>query len=145
MDSDVEIAEVRNADGMAQAFAIRRAVFCVEQGVSDAEEVDGLDDLCTSYLASLNGRAVGTMRVRPLAGDTVKLERVAVLQAYRGQGIGGVLMRHAIARAAAKGVRRLVLNAQCQAEFFYAGLGFLRRGAVFEEAGIPHIAMNRDL
>lgn len=145
MRSAIEITEIRTDAGMAQAFAIRRAVFCVEQGVSEAEEMDGLDDLCTSYLASRGGRAIGTMRVRRLDGDTAKLERVAVLRPHRGTRIGKALMRHAMDCAAAAGVRRLVLNAQCRAQPFYAGLGFVRRGEIFEEAGIPHVRMDCDL
>jgi predicted GNAT family N-acyltransferase len=38
-----------------------------------------------------------------------------------------------------------VLHAQCSAEGFYKRAGFAPHGAVFEEAGIAHIEMVRDL
>lgn len=124
---------------MAAAFAIRRAVFCVEQGVSEAEEIDGRDDRCRHYLAIASGVAVGTARTRILPTGDTKIERVAVLKPHRRSGIGRLLMIHIM-----DGARpNMVLNAQIAVEPFYAGLGFIAQGPIFEEAGIEHIHMTR--
>ena len=66
-------------------------MFRREQGVDEAEEIDGLDPLCRHYLARLDGDAVGTARTRTLANGDNKIERVAVLKPLRGTGIGQAL------------------------------------------------------
>jgi predicted GNAT family N-acyltransferase len=129
----------RERRDMDLAFAIRRAVFCLEQGVSEAEEIDGLDGICRHYLAIASGLAVATARTRPLATGDTKIERVAVLEPHRRTGIGNALMTRIIDDT----LSPMVLNAQLAAQRFYTGLGFVARGPVFEEAGIEHVAMTR--
>ena len=85
----------RSSDAdMIAAFSIRRAVFCVEQGVSESEEIDGKDDQCRQFLAFTSGIAIGTARTRLLASGDTKIERVAVLKPHRRSGIGRELMIH---------------------------------------------------
>ena len=133
------IAVVDDEDDVNAALAIRREVFCGEQGVDEAEEIDGLDSECRHYLARLAGEAVGTARTRFLADDRgVKIERVAVLKSLRGRGIGKAIMIRALADIT---VGPAVLNAQLQVESFYARLGFVTKGEVFQEAGIDHVRM----
>lgn len=137
------IAVVDDEDDVNAALAIRREVFCSEQGVDEAEEIDGLDSECSHYLARLAGEAVGTARTRFLAeGDGVKIERVAVLKSLRGRGIGKALMIRALADIT---VGPAVLNAQLQVESFYARLGFIARGEIFQEAGIDHVRMVKSI
>lgn len=134
---------------MAMAFDIRRAVFCREQGVAEAIEIDGLDPECRHYLARLDGAAVGTARVRRLDDGAAKIERVAVLRRHRETGIGRALMARILADLDAAGPAGLagpapvVLNAQTRVEGFYARIGFVAEGGEFEEAGIPHVHMVR--
>ena len=47
--------------------------------------------------------------------------------------------------ARARGERQIRLHAQRSAEAFYLRLGYLPCGEPFEEAGIPHIEMQRAL
>jgi predicted GNAT family N-acyltransferase len=68
-----------------------------------------------------------------------------VTQEGRGSGVGQALMRAALARAEAAGAREARLHAQTVAQAFYAKLGFVAFGPVFDEDGIPHIAMRRPL
>ena len=138
---EVEIVEIADEDDREAAFAIRREVFCVEQGVDAAEEFDGRDPDCRLYLARSDGRPVGTARLRDTGPGEAKIERVAVLAPERGKHIGQALMRRTMADARAAGVRRIVIHAQCHAEAFYQVLGFERVGGVFEEAGIAHVRM----
>ena len=133
------IAVVDDEDDVNAALAIRREVFCGEQGVDESEEIDGLDSECRHYLARLAGKAVGTARTRFLADDRgVKIERVAVLKSLRGCGIGEAIMICALTDIT---VGPAVLNAQLQVESFYARLGFVTTGEVFQEAGIDHVRM----
>ena len=119
------------------AFSIRRAVFCAEQGVSEAEEIDGRDDQCRHYLAVAAGVAIGTARTRILTNGNTKIERVAVLKPHRRSGIGRRLMIYIMDNASSN----MVLNAQIAVQRFYRELGFVPEGPVFLEADIEHIHM----
>ena len=108
-------------------------------------ELDGLAAACRHYVAFSEGEAVGTARARPLDENTVKFERVAVLKELRGRNYGKALMKLAISDAKDRGYRCAVLNAQTHAGPFYQSLGFSQKGDGFEEAGMPHIHMVREL
>lgn len=141
----VEIIRVEAGGDIEAALDIRREVFRVEQGVSEAMEIDGLDGACAHYLLRRGGDAVGTARVRPLAPGSARIERMAVLRPHRGAGLGTRLMRRLLRDLEEAGVGKAVLHAQLGAVPFYAGLGFAARGAPFDEAGIAHVAMERTL
>jgi len=124
------------------AMSVREAVFVVEQGVPPEIELDAWDPRCDHALASVSaGQTVGTGRLLPDG----HIGRMAVLRAWRGQGVGGALLAALMERAAARGMRRAVLNAQTHATRFYARFGFVAFGDEFMEAGIPHVAMARTL
>ena len=89
---------------------------------------------------------MGTLRLRWLdGGRTVKIERVAVLAAARGQRVGQALIGAALDLARAEGAGEARLHAQTTVQAFYARLGFSAFGPEFEEDGILHIAMRRAL
>ena len=162
MTSSLTIQTVQYIKAIAPIQKIRRQVFQMEQGVAEALEFDGEDDHATHFLAYQGDEAVGTTRIRylkksaplpaslPITTDSsttdgprtiAKIERVAVLADYRGQGIGQQLMAAAIAHLQHQDITAIMINAQLQVQAFYERLGFRPRGAVFEEAGIPHVEM----
>jgi predicted GNAT family N-acyltransferase len=140
------IREARSPAELEQALAIRCAVFVVEQGVALGLEIDGRDQSARHLLALRRHEPVGTLRLRwSDGGRTVKIERVAVLAAARGQKVGQALMRAALALARAEGAEEARLHAQTAVQAFYAGLGFVACGPEFVEDGIPHVPMRRTL
>ena len=123
---------------IATCRALRRVVFIEEQGVSEADEVDDLDDQAIHLLAVQDGAAIGSARLL-LQGEVGKIGRVCVLRAGRGQGIGAALIRAAVARfRATEGIVKAKLGAQVHAIGFYEGLGFHAVGPVYDDAGIDH-------
>jgi ElaA protein len=140
----LEIVEVGSAEQLRQALAIRLAVFVEEQGVSEAVEIDGHDEAARHLLALYDGKPLGTLRLRWLEGGRVaKIERVAVLPWGRGGGVGHALMGAALALAERGGAKEARLHAQAVVQAFYDRLGFVAFGPIFDEDGIPHIAMRR--
>ena len=125
----------------AEASRIRFAVFVEEQGVPREIELDELDARCLHALAFEEGRAVGTGRLLPDA----HIGRMAVLEAWRGRGVGSQLLEALIERARRRGDRVVALSAQVHALAFYARHGFRAVGEIYEEAGIPHREMRRKL
>ena len=130
--------KVALTDDLDTCRALRRTVFIDEQGVTEAEEWDGLDDQALHVLGWLDGTPVGTARVF-IEGDTGKIGRVCVLPEMRGLGLGAELIRAGIAHfRPMPGVTRARLGAQCHAMGFYAKLGFTPVGEISDDAGIPH-------
>jgi predicted GNAT family N-acyltransferase len=129
----------------AEAVAIRRRVFVEEQGVPEAEELDGKDGERSHFLARDGaGRAVGCACLRPYGAEH-KVERVAVLPESRGSGLGRELMDGVEAHAREIGAKDLVLHAQASVVSFYEKLGWRSVGPRFLEAGIEHQEMKKRL
>jgi len=118
--------------------ALRRTVFIDEQGVLEADEVDDLDEVAIHLLAHEDGQAIGSARLL-VHGEVGKIGRVCVLAHARGRGIGAALIRHAVERFRGQsGITRVKLGAQTHALGFYAALGFVAIGEVYDDAGIAH-------
>lgn len=115
----------------------------------EALELDAFDravDTVHIVARAADGQAIGAARLRPYREtSSAKVERVAVLSAWRGQGVGRALMLYLEAEARRSGLRRLALHAQTHARAFYEGLQYEPEGEEFEEAGIAHIAMAKTL
>lgn len=120
---------------------LRRVVFIDEQGVSEAEEIDGEDDSCTHVLAYMGKVPVGAARLR-LAGDYAKIQRVCVSKSHRGKNIGADIIRFIIEHVRqTTDARSIRLGAQTHASEFYRRLGFEETGPEYLDAGIPHVDM----
>ena len=129
------IAETRD---ITLCRALRRTVFIDEQGVSEADEVDDLDEVAIHLLAHEDGQAIGSARLL-VQGEVGKIGRVCVLAHARGRGIGAALIRYAVQRfRTAPGVLRVKLGAQTHALGFYEALGFHAVGEAYDDAGIAH-------
>ena len=122
---------------------VRVAVFVQEQNVPVDIEMDDRDDQCVHVLAQHNNLPVGTGRI-DLQYDG-KIGRVAVLKAYRGQGIGVALMSALEAIARQAGLTHVWINAQISALSFYQKQGYVASGDTFLEADIVHCRMTKSL
>ena len=130
---------------IATCQRLRRVVFIDEQGVSEADEVDGLDDQAIHLLALDGDTPVGTARLL-LKGPVGKIGRVCVLPQARGTGLGAALIGKALEVLRDQpGVAEAYLGAQSHATGFYEKLGFAVEGDEFMDAGIPHRHMRRAL
>jgi predicted GNAT family N-acyltransferase len=139
------VTRVATPEELEAAFALRFAVFVEEQGVSPELELDAHETRSTHLVAREDGEVVGTLRWREVAPGVGKVERVAVRRDRRGQGVGVLLVRAALAELAAAGLTEAVLHAQVTARAFYERLGFRTEGEPFDEDGIPHVRMRRPL
>lgn len=139
--NSLTIETVQYQDHLVAINQIRTKVFQEEQGVSAELEFDGLDPSATHFLAYINGKAVGTARIREIDADTVKIERLAVLSDYRKQGVGKQLMVSALSAITQRGKSLVVVHAQEYVVQLYQQLGFEVIGEKFNEAGIPHVKM----
>lgn len=122
----------------AQASAIRYAVFVEEQKVPADMELDEFDEVSLHALAfDAQGSVLGTGRLLPDG----HIGRMAVLATARGAGVGTALLQALMSAARSRGLTEVQLNAQTQAQPFYARYGFAPEGEEFDDAGIAHRAM----
>lgn len=129
----------------AACMALRRQVFIEEQGVSEQDEIDGLDDRCIHVLATSNEAPAGAARFR-VVGNDVKIQRVCVSKNFRGLGIGAALIDYVVNHARTEGMAsHAMLGAQTHALDFYRKLGFEAYGDEYLDAGISHRNMQLKL
>ncbi|MEM0899504.1 MAG: GNAT family N-acetyltransferase [Pseudomonadota bacterium] len=123
---------------------IRRVVFVEGQNVPQDLEVDGRDRQCMHWLGFDSDVSFATARVMPLP-DKLKIQRVAVLEAYQGRGFGGAIMATILhdLRELDTDRRPAFLSSQVHAIPFYERLGFEVCSASYLEAGIEHRDMKR--
>jgi predicted GNAT family N-acyltransferase len=142
--------ETRRFEGKSafrDAFQVRHDVFVEEQGVPEDVELDGFDEQATHFVIyeTDTQRPVATARIRYVDRNTAKAERVAVRSAYRGEGLGRRLMERLEADARDRGCSTVELHAQTAVQAFYETLGYDTVSDEFEEAGIPHVEMEKQL
>lgn len=142
-DLSQELIQVQVADTddrYNHVFLIRTQVFVDEESVDQEDEYDGFDHLSTHFLATYQGKPVGTARRRRLSNSgKIRLERFAVLKEFRRKGVGTALAQTMLADISEG--QYVFVHAQVHAITFFESLGFAIEGETFEEAGIQHIKM----
>ena len=140
MQATITANKVTDPKDLQIVFAIRREVFVDEQNCPPELEWE-FEDESTHFLAKVNGEPAGASRWRE-TDKGYKLERFAVLQKFRGFGVGQELVKTVLADLPADATY-IYLHAQIQAVSLYEKFGFEKIGAEFEEAGIRHYKMVR--
>jgi predicted GNAT family N-acyltransferase len=135
----------RDEEELAAALALRIEVFCGEQGVTFEGDRDGLDDEAVHLVAVEGDEVVGTCRLLIEPGGTARFGRLCVRASARGTGVGGLLLAEAEREARAGGARRIGMHAQADALSLYRRAGFRPYGERFDEEGIEHLGMEKDL
>jgi predicted GNAT family N-acyltransferase len=149
---EVLIKPVENEGELMQALAIREIVFIEEQSVPESLERDA-DDVNAFHVLAMDGKhAIGTGRLVNLSqapagesGAWGRVGRMAVLQSNRKGGTGSRLLKALEAEAQKRKLSGILLHAQLSAMEFYKRHGYEPHGAVFEEAGMPHLEMKKKL
>jgi predicted GNAT family N-acyltransferase len=126
------------------AFRVRIAVFVDEQRIPASEELDELDASAVHAVGYLDDAPIAAGRL-VLADAYAKIGRMAVLAEHRGAGYGAAILEALEREARRQGVRDARLSAQLHAAAFYERAGYAREGAVYDEVGIPHVAMRKRL
>lgn len=121
---------------------VREAVFNKEQRCTDYD-IDGQDLTAQHLFCMEDDRIVAYARI--ILHDTVvKVGRVLVQRAYRCRGLGHELIKKVLQEISRHYPKmKIVLSAQAYLEQFYKTYGFKVISEPYDEAGIPHITMEK--
>jgi len=136
---------VTTDEEMRDALEVRRQVFVQEQGVSEDLEYDGQDEEALHMVVKNEGRVIGTARVRFLANNQAKIERLAILKPFRRRGIGSNIFSFLKQELKSRQTEQIIIHAQCAIIAFHKSCGFKEVGSPFWEAGIKHRKMQMQL
>jgi putative N-acetyltransferase (TIGR04045 family) len=133
-----------------QSMALRRAVFCSEQGLFGNDDRDGIDEyaiplVAVSMLGIAADRVVGTVRIHEEAKGLWWGSRLAVDRDFRRIGaLGATLIRLAVSSAHAMGCHTFLAHVQEQNEILFRRLHWQPIDTV-ELHGRRHVRMQADL
>ena len=137
---DIRTGDWKTVGGMAAT--VRNEVFVVEQRIPKEMEWDEADAIAIHAVAvNRLGQVLATGRLLPGGPGEVRIGRMAVSRVLRGAHLGRQILHALVDIAEQQGAHEAVLHAQCSAQGFYDRLGFVPRGELFEEVGIPHVEM----
>jgi putative N-acetyltransferase (TIGR04045 family) len=133
-----------------EAAALRRQVFCAEQGIFASDDRDDIDAIAIplvviSSLGIAPHDVVGTVRIHEAEPGVWWGSRLAVAADYRRIGaLGSSLIRLAVCSAHARGCRRFYAHVQSQNALLFRRLHW-RTIEETELRGRPHHFMQADL
>lgn len=128
-------------------ITIREAVFVVEQNCPYLD-ADGLDQHAWHLTGRKNDDLVAYLRIvdpgRKYAEPSIG--RVITARAERGTGLGKETLRRALKKVETEFPGKPIrISAQKHLEKFYAEFNFKRVSDPYDEDGIPHIEMLREV
>ncbi|MGA1866024.1 MAG: GNAT family N-acetyltransferase [Thermoplasmatota archaeon] len=134
------LEKVTTPEKMGLEMEIRRKVFIEEQNVDPAVEYDDHESDSVQYILTRNGSPIGCARYR-WVGNSIKLERFALLKEERGKGLGRFIMDRMLEEVLPLEPETVYLHSQTAVAGFYNKCGFNPCSAVFREADIDHVRM----
>ena len=140
---DIKVFKIHDSKQLEQAHHIRYEVFVIGQNVPAQEEIDKFESVSTHFLATHQQEPAGAARWRTTPKG-IKLERFAVLEQFRGMGIGSALVQAVlddIYSTKPSDNTLLYLHAQLGAMALYEKFGFNKVGEIFRECDIEHYEM----
>lgn len=125
---------------------LRNEVFVMEQQCA-YQDIDGSDHQAMHLMGLRDERLMAYARcfAAGVKYPEASLGRVITRSEMRGTGAGHALMREALARMQTLwGAQAIRISAQAHLKDFYAQHDFVVQGDVYDEDGIPHVAMLRN-
>ena len=93
----------------------------------------------------LTDQLLGGLMLRELTSTIIKMRQVVIKKTMRAKGIGKLLVNYSENFAKNQGYIIMSLHARESVHEFYLRLGYRVVGDIFEEVGIPHYRMVKEL
>lgn len=140
-----KIFEELTVNELYDILKLRTDVFVVEQKCA-YPELDDKDKKCLHVFATKLDQVIACARIVPpgLSYPEISIGRVAVNANYRKDGMGRILMQHAIDKIEEEfGSQDIQIGAQCYLKGFYQSFGFEIASEDYLEDDILHVDMIR--
>ena len=124
---------------------IRHEVFVAEQGFDESEEFDGIDAECDHIIIYVDNKAAACCRYFRYDENSYTIGRVAVIEDFRGIGLGEMLMDAAEDLIRSLNAKKIIVHAQMRVKGFYKKCRYKEVGEPFFDGGVKHIAMEKQL
>lgn len=124
---------------------MRREVLRIPLGLDFTEDELEYEEAELHFVFRENNGMVAVGLFRVLDDKTLKMRQVAVKSDQQGKGIGKRLILGMEDWARTHQYRRIELHARSSALPFYLGMNYQMEGDIFEEVGIPHYFMFKQI
>jgi putative N-acetyltransferase (TIGR04045 family) len=147
---EYRIEAARHGWQMAGCYALRRQVFCIEQGIFPHDDRDEIDRCCTLLTATScmfghDDEIVGTVRINQPEPGLWWGSRLAVAAPFRRVGgLGAALIRLAVGTAKSQGAETFLAHVQAQNAKLFEAMDWRRLDDTMIH-GRPHYLMQADL
>ncbi len=145
---NIEILHADNENLLHRHLKIRNDVFITEKGVPISIEIDEYDcicEKCSHYLVTVDGVDAAAFRCLDIGGGIIKLQRFCVCKNFRNSGVGSAAIEYIEKFYRRAGMKKIVMDAKFEASGFYEKCGYKKVSAVFMEADVEHIKMEKVL
>jgi ElaA protein len=139
--------EELEVEELYELLRLRSEVFVVEQQ-SIFLDADNKDQQSWHLLGKRNGELLAYSRIVPkeIAYEYAAIGRIVLSAQARNQGLGKELMRVSIDKVESLYGKVIIrIGAQLYLEKFYNSFGFVRSSPAYDEDGIMHIEMTREV
>ena len=137
----VNCRKVESIADFIDGIRLRVDAFIIEQGCKPGWEPDTEDKTAEHYIALIEDRVVGVLRVRTEDPDVYKIERMVSAKDVRGLGVGQELLNFVLTNLTEKGAKKIWLQAQVQARGFYERCNFIATSDEYDLHNIQHLNM----
>ncbi len=124
---------------------IRNEVFRKPHGLDIKDDDLSSDKVVEMFGAYLDDKMIATIFLDIVDRNTVKIRNVAILEEYRGKGLGKYLMDYVEDMARQRGYTKSILMGRVSAEKFYNKLGYKTLSEPYDYKTVPHVDMEKDL
>ncbi|MBV6510597.1 MAG: Acetyltransferase [Ignavibacteriaceae bacterium] len=134
-----------HSEDYVREVALRHAVLREPLGLSYTEEQLLAEEEEIHFNAFVGETLAGTLLMKIISADEIKMRQVAVWPGMQKGGIGKALVFYSEGWAKGRGFHYVTLHARDSAVPFYEKLGYTVCGPQFTEVTIPHFAMKKYL
>ncbi|MBC8591057.1 GNAT family N-acetyltransferase [Wansuia hejianensis] len=124
---------------------LRNEVFRKPWGLDIRNDDLSSDKEVEMFGAYIGNKMIATIFLDEYSKDIVKIKSVAILEEYRGKGLGKYLMDYVENIARQRGYTKSILMGRVSAEKFYHKLGYKTISDPYDYKTIPHVDMEKNL
>lgn len=88
---------------------------------------------------------VGCLLLRPLTEKAIKMRQVAIRPDLQGHGLGRFMVENSESWSRKHGFEVMELHARLTAVPFYERMGYTKKGNIFQEVGLDHYYMSKNM